>query len=116
MGFLDTVFGVVYVLTWGWALVPFLVVLGVFFSAASGFVQFRFFKRMFNVLKGDDENNDPNKISAREATGIVVPLSAKRTIVQPSFSSTETVRVGFSASQNFCAFVIRFTNTCPKRS
>ena len=46
---------------------PFLVVLGVFFTVASGFVQFRFFKRMFSVLTGDDETTDPTKISAREA-------------------------------------------------
>ncbi len=67
MGFLDTIFTAINDLTWGWALVPFLVVLGVFFTIASGFVQFRFFRRMFNVLRGTDEDNDPTKISAREA-------------------------------------------------
>lgn len=72
MGFLDTIFGVVNDLTWGWALIPFLVVLGLFFSVASGFVQFRFFKRMFNVLRGNDEASDPNKITAREALFISV--------------------------------------------
>ncbi|MCO6186448.1 sodium:alanine symporter family protein [Rhizobium sp. L1K21] len=66
MGFLDTIFNLINDLTWGWALVPFLVVLGVFFTIASGFVQFRFFGRMFRVLKGD-EDADPSKISAREA-------------------------------------------------
>lgn len=71
MGFLDRIFGVINDLTWGWALVPFLVVLGVFFTIASGLIQFRFFKRMFNVLKGD-EDNDPNKISAREALFVSV--------------------------------------------
>lgn len=66
MQFFDSLFGVINDLTWGWALVPFLVVLGVFFTTASGFVQFRFFRRMFGVLLGD-EDGDPSKISAREA-------------------------------------------------
>ncbi|MGE0767447.1 MAG: alanine/glycine:cation symporter family protein [Hyphomicrobiaceae bacterium] len=67
MGFLDTIFNAINDLTWGWALVPFLVVLGVFFTVASGFIQFRYFKRMFGVLQGDEETSDPTKISAREA-------------------------------------------------
>ncbi|WP_417718577.1 alanine/glycine:cation symporter family protein [Salipiger sp.] len=67
MGFLDSIFNVINDLTWGWALVPFLVVLGVFFTIASGFVQFRFFRRMFNVLTASSETDDPTKISAREA-------------------------------------------------
>ncbi|MGG7565761.1 alanine/glycine:cation symporter family protein [Rhodovulum sp. DZ06] len=72
MGFLDSIFSVINDLTWGWALVPFLVVLGVFFTVASGFIQLRFFKRMFSVLTGDDESNDPTKISAREALFVSV--------------------------------------------
>ncbi|MAU20279.1 MAG: sodium:alanine symporter [Martelella sp.] len=71
MQFFDTIFNYINDLTWGWALVPFLVVLGVFFTAASGFVQFRFFKRMFGVLWGD-EDGDPSKISAREALFVSV--------------------------------------------
>ncbi|MCQ2006428.1 alanine/glycine:cation symporter family protein [Rhizobium sp. NRK18] len=66
MDFFNAIFTVINDLTWGWALVPFLVVLGVFFTIASGFVQFRFFTRMFRVLRGD-EDADPTKISAREA-------------------------------------------------
>jgi alanine or glycine:cation symporter, AGCS family len=66
MNFLNSVFDVINDLTWGFALVPFLVVLGVFFTIASGFVQFRFFGRMFRVLKGNNDA-DPTKISAREA-------------------------------------------------
>jgi len=54
-------------LTWGWALIPFLVVLGLFFTVATGFVQFRYFVRMFRVLAGQNESADPNAISAREA-------------------------------------------------
>ncbi len=67
MAFFDTIFNLINDLTWGWALVPFLVVLGLFFTTASGFVQFRFFRRMFSVLTGDETTNDPTKISAREA-------------------------------------------------
>ncbi|KMK68402.1 sodium:alanine symporter family protein [Puniceibacterium sp. IMCC21224] len=72
MGFFDSIFNIINDLTWGWALVPFLVVLGVFFTVASGFVQFRFFKRMFSVLTGNDETSDPTKISAREALFVSV--------------------------------------------
>ncbi len=72
MSFFDSIFNLVNDLTWGWALVPFLVVLGLFFTVASGFVQFRFFKRMFSVLTGDDETSDPTKISAREALFVSV--------------------------------------------
>ena len=71
MQFFDTIFKYINDLTWGWALVPFLVVLGLFFTLASGFVQFRFFKRMFGVLWGD-EDGDPSKISAREALFVSV--------------------------------------------
>lgn len=63
----DTIFTLVNDLTWGWALVPFLVVMGTFFTVASGFVQFRFFRRMFNVLRKGSQTDDPNKISARAA-------------------------------------------------
>ncbi|MEM7630968.1 MAG: alanine/glycine:cation symporter family protein [Pseudomonadota bacterium] len=71
MQFFNSIFDLINTLTWGWALVPILVIFGVFFTVASGFVQFRFFKRMFGVLKGD-EHSDPNKISAREALFISV--------------------------------------------
>ena len=72
MSILNPVFDLINNLTWGWALVPFLVIFGLFFTGASGFIQFRFFKRMFNVLTGDDETNDPTKISAREALFVSV--------------------------------------------
>jgi AGCS family alanine or glycine:cation symporter len=65
--FLEKLFGVIGDLTWGWALIPFLVVLGLFFTMATGFVQFRYFVRMFRVLTGQNESADPNAISAREA-------------------------------------------------
>ena len=72
MGFLDTIFNGINDLTWGWALIPFLVVLGVFFTLATGLAQFRFFGRMFAVLTGDEESADPTKISAREALFVSV--------------------------------------------
>lgn len=53
--------------TWGWALIPFLVVLGIFFTLASGFVQFRFFGRMFRVLFPGGQIEPHGHISSREA-------------------------------------------------
>ena len=67
MEFLESLFGVIGDLTWGWALVPFLVILGLFFTVATGFVQFRYFFRMFRVLLGKNQSADPNVITAREA-------------------------------------------------
>jgi alanine or glycine:cation symporter, AGCS family len=66
LGFFDTILNAINDLTWGWALIPFLVILGCFFTISSGFVQFRFFKRMFRVL-GRSPDSDPNQISARAA-------------------------------------------------
>lgn len=67
MEFLQSFFGVIGDLTWGWSLIPFLVVMGLFFTLASRFVQFEFFGRMFRVLKGKDKDDDPDAISGREA-------------------------------------------------
>ncbi|MEM7067582.1 MAG: alanine/glycine:cation symporter family protein [Pseudomonadota bacterium] len=72
MAFLESIFGVIGDLTWGWALIPFLVIFGGFITIATGFVQFRYFKRMFRVLSGDNQTADPNKISAREALFVSV--------------------------------------------
>ena len=67
MEFLTAFFGAIDNLTWGWALIPILVVFGVFLTIMSGFVQFVFFRRMFRVLGRGANNADPNAISAREA-------------------------------------------------
>lgn len=67
MEFLRSLFGYVDSLTWGWSLIPILVVFGVFITIMSGFVQIEFFGRMFRVLSGKNQNSDPNAISAREA-------------------------------------------------
>jgi len=65
MELLKGLFEVIGDLTWGWSLIPILVIFGVFLTIATGFVQFRFFSRMFRVLSS--RAADPNKISAREA-------------------------------------------------
>ncbi|SLN34224.1 Amino-acid carrier protein AlsT [Roseovarius albus] len=70
MELLERLFGVIGDLTWGWSLIPILVIFGVFLTIATGFVQFQFFKRMFRVLS--NKQADPNKISAREALLISV--------------------------------------------
>ena len=67
MAFLESLFGVINDLTWGWSLVPILVILGIFITALTGFVQFQFFGRMFRVLSSKNQSGDPNAISAREA-------------------------------------------------
>ncbi|SLN31564.1 Amino-acid carrier protein AlsT [Pseudoruegeria aquimaris] len=67
MDLLQTIFGVIGDLTWGWALIPLLVVLGGFITLLTGFVQIRFFKRMFRVLSGRNQTSDPDAISARAA-------------------------------------------------
>jgi len=72
MAFLESLFGVIGDLTWGWALIPFLVIFGLFLTIATNFVQFRYFKRMFRVLSGDNQSADPNTISAREALFVSV--------------------------------------------
>ena len=72
MDFLHTVFGTIGDLTWGWSLIPFLVIFGVFITIATGFVQVRYFRRMFRVLKGDNQSSDPNTITAGEALFVSV--------------------------------------------
>lgn len=60
-------FGLIEDLTWGWALVPILVIFGLFITAMTGFVQFEFFGRMFRVLSSRNQTGDPTAISARQA-------------------------------------------------
>jgi AGCS family alanine or glycine:cation symporter len=68
---LESFFGIIGDLTWGWSLIPILVILGVFITALTGFVQFRFFGRMFRVLR-ESPTDDPKAISGREALLISV--------------------------------------------
>lgn len=67
MELLQSFFGIIGDLTWGWALVPFLVIFGLFFTIVTDFVQFRFFKRMFRVLLAKNQTSDKKAISGREA-------------------------------------------------
>jgi AGCS family alanine or glycine:cation symporter len=62
---LEAIFGVVGDLTWGWSLIPILVVLGLFITVLTGFAQFEFFKRMFRVMF--EHPDTPTAISGREA-------------------------------------------------
>ena len=67
MGLLQDLFGLIGDLTWGWSLIPFLVVLGVFFTIMSNFVQIRYFTTMFKVLRPDPKAGEHGHISSREA-------------------------------------------------
>ncbi len=67
MSYLESFFGLVGDLTWGWSLIPLLVIFGLFITTLTGFVQFRFFKRMFRVLSKKNQSGDPNAVSARQA-------------------------------------------------
>jgi len=67
MELVKSFFGLVGDLTWGWALIPFLVILGLFFTIATGFVQFTFFGRMFRVLLKKNQTAGKEAISGREA-------------------------------------------------
>ncbi len=66
MNFLEQIFGYVGDFTWGWSLIPFLVVLGLAFTLISGLVQFQFFGRMFRVLT-DKDPGASGHVSSREA-------------------------------------------------
>ena len=67
MELIESFFGIIGDLTWGWSLIPFLVILGLFFTLATGFVQFKFFGRMFRVLLKKNQTADKDAISGREA-------------------------------------------------
>ncbi|WP_282609807.1 sodium:alanine symporter family protein [Pelagibius sp. Alg239-R121] len=67
MSLLESLFTAIGDGTWGWSLIPFLVVLGVFFTLASGFVQFRFFGRMFQVMMPGTQPPGEGHISSLQA-------------------------------------------------
>ncbi len=66
MEFIEGIFNAIGDVTWGWALIPILVIFGLFFTFASHFVQLRFFGRMFGVLVGKQAGAEGH-ISSREA-------------------------------------------------
>lgn len=72
MEYITKFFTVLEDLTWGWSLIPILVIFGVFMTIVTGFVQFQFFGRMFRVLLPKYQHADPNQISARQALLISV--------------------------------------------
>jgi len=67
MDVLEKIFGIIGDLTWGWSLIPLLVVFGIFITALTGFVQFEFFRRMFRVLSNRNQSGDPDAVSSRQA-------------------------------------------------
>jgi AGCS family alanine or glycine:cation symporter len=67
MEFIYAIFNGIGDATWGWALIPFLVVIGGFFTLASGFVQLQFFGRMFRVLFPGGQLGAEGHVSSREA-------------------------------------------------
>ena len=67
MEFLQTLFGWIGDFTWGWSLIPILVIFGIFITIATGFMQIEYFGRMFRVLSNKNNADDSNQISAREA-------------------------------------------------
>jgi len=72
MEFIEGLFGVVGGLIWEQSLIPLLVVLGLFITVLTGFVQVEFFRRMFGVLSPKGQLAAPNTISARSALIISV--------------------------------------------
>lgn len=65
--FLQGIFGLVDDFTWGWSLIPMLVVFGIIFTISTRFIQLRYFGRMWRVLSGGEMVADPDQISARQA-------------------------------------------------
>lgn len=52
-------------LTWGWSLVPMLIIFGLLFTIVGNFAQIRYFKRMFSVFRSDEVGE--GGITARQA-------------------------------------------------
>lgn len=67
MSFIENIFNAIGDFTWGWSLIPILVIFGVFFTLASGFVQITYFKRMFNVFRPSTQLNEPGEVSSLQA-------------------------------------------------
>ena len=63
MGFIEGFFNAIGDFTWGWALIPFLVVLGITFTLISRLVQIRYFGRMWAVLKGNQPGAEVGAIT-----------------------------------------------------
>lgn len=67
MEFLENIFNTIGDLTWGWSLIPFLVILGLFFTISSGMIQFRFFGRMFRIFRPSTQPKSEGHVSSLQA-------------------------------------------------
>ncbi len=67
MEYIHLFFSTIDSLTWGWSLIPMLIVFGALFTVVGGFAQFRYFKRMFNVFRSEKDSHDPDAVSSRQA-------------------------------------------------
>jgi AGCS family alanine or glycine:cation symporter len=72
MEFLTNAFGRLDAITWGWALIPILVVLGIYFTLTTGFVQFRYFGRMFKLAHPRHNEARPGQLSGWDALMVSV--------------------------------------------
>ncbi|KAE9530274.1 MULTISPECIES: alanine/glycine:cation symporter family protein [Testudinibacter] len=67
MEYIQAFFDLIGNLTWGWALIPMLIIFGLLFSIISGWAQFRYFGRMFKSLRQDKTNANSTSITGRQA-------------------------------------------------
>lgn len=67
LSLLQGFFSAIDAFTWGWSLIPMLVVFGLIFTVSTRFIQLRYFGRMWRVLGGGEKVADPDQISARQA-------------------------------------------------
>lgn len=65
MALIEAFFTKVGDLTWGWSLVPMLIIFGLLFTIVGNFAQIRYFKRMFSVFRRDEVGE--GGITARQA-------------------------------------------------
>ena len=75
MAFLQSIFLQIDFFTWGWSLIPMLVIFGIVFTISTRFIQLKYFGRMWRVLGGGDKVADPDQISARQA--LVVSIGGR---------------------------------------
>lgn len=65
MELIQAFFGKLGDLTWGWSLVPMLIIFGLLFTVVGNFAQVKYFKRMFSVFRSDEVGD--SGITARQA-------------------------------------------------
>lgn len=72
MELLTSTFGKLDAITWGWALIPVLVVTGIYFTLITGFVQLRYFGRMFRLASPRHRETSRDGISGWQALMVSV--------------------------------------------